>query len=83
MDVAKIMQMYLKKEYTATTAIFQRRLSTNSTPVISAPKAIAAVLDLTNRNCREPSAVYSGVPMSSFGHTGFTGTIAWADPKTN
>jgi len=29
----------------------------------------------------EPGPTYNGISFKSFGHTGFTGTIAWADPE--
>lgn len=29
------------------------------------------------------SPCYDGVPLSVFGHTGFTGTCVWSDPKNN
>jgi beta-glucosidase-like glycosyl hydrolase/CubicO group peptidase (beta-lactamase class C family) len=29
------------------------------------------------------SPCYDGVPLSTFGHTGFTGTCVWADPENN
>ncbi len=29
------------------------------------------------------SPCYDGTPLSSFGHTGFTGTCVWSDPKNN
>lgn len=31
----------------------------------------------------KPSPCYDGVPLSAFGHTGFTGTCVWADPENN
>jgi len=31
----------------------------------------------------KPSPCYDGVPLSVFGHTGFTGTCVWSDPENN
>ncbi len=31
----------------------------------------------------KPSPCYDGVPLSVFGHTGFTGTCVWGDPENN
>jgi beta-N-acetylhexosaminidase len=31
----------------------------------------------------KPSPCYDGVPLSVFGHTGFTGTCVWSDPEHN
>ena len=79
-DVAKVMQMYLQKGYYGGTWFLQ-------------PQAVA--LFNTCNYCNEgnrrglgfdkPQLGRSGptcgcVPMNSFGHTGFTGTFAWADP---
>ena len=79
-DVAKMMQMYLQKGYYGGTWYLQ-------------PQAIQ--LFNTCNYCKEgnrrglgfdkPQLGKAGptcgcVPMESFGHTGFTGTFAWADP---
>ncbi len=31
----------------------------------------------------KPSPCYDAVPLSAFGHTGFTGTCVWSDPENN
>ncbi|MGL5682317.1 MAG: glycoside hydrolase family 3 N-terminal domain-containing protein [Marinifilaceae bacterium] len=80
-DIAKIMQLYLNggeyggehyfdketlKRYTRNHLPSNRRAYGFDKPNLQAPQASPAA----------PSA-----SAESFGHTGFTGTIAWADPK--
>jgi len=83
-DLGKIMQMYLNggnyggKRYFMKQTIDQfahspfkedngnRRAIGFDKPVLEA---------------NEPGPAYKGVSPKSFGHTGFTGTIAWADPE--
>ncbi len=81
-DLAKLMQMYLDKgEYGD-----ERYISSSTMDLFTKSHF------LENKNRRglgfdkpEPGfggPTCEGVSLSSFGHTGFTGTIAWADPET-
>lgn len=81
-DLAKIMQMYLNKglygghKYLSESVIseftkFQYRTEGNR-------RALGFDKQLGNSG-----PAYSGVSASSFGHTGFTGTMVWADPEHN
>ncbi len=81
MDVAKIMQMYLQKGNYGGRQYFSAETF----------EAFNTCYYCTEGNRRgigfdkpqlpgTPGPTCGCVPMSSFGHTGFTGTIAWADP---
>jgi beta-glucosidase-like glycosyl hydrolase/CubicO group peptidase (beta-lactamase class C family) len=84
-DLAKLMQMYLDKgEYGG-----HRYISTETVNEFSRTQ----FPELNNRRALgfdKPNLVYSGpnnntakdASAESFGHTGFTGTFAWMDPKT-
>ena len=81
-DLAKLMQMLLDKGIYA-----EERYISSSTIDLFTKRHF-----LENENRRglgfdkpkqdEGGPTCDGVSLSSFGHTGFTGTIAWADPKT-
>jgi beta-N-acetylhexosaminidase len=84
-DLAKLMQMYLDKgEYGG-----QRYISAETMTEFSRTQ----FPELNNRRALgfdKPNIVYSGAnnntardaSSESFGHTGFTGTFAWMDPKS-
>jgi CubicO group peptidase (beta-lactamase class C family) len=85
-DLAKMMQMYLNGgSYGGKTFFTDTTLD----------KFTKAPFKDTNGNRRaigfdkpvkkedKPGPAYKGVSTESFGHTGFTGTIAWADPEEN
>ena len=81
-DLAKLMQMYLDKG----TYADERYISSSTIDLFTKNHFIE------NDNRRglgfdKPEPIEGGptckdVSLSSFGHTGFTGTIAWADPET-
>ncbi len=83
MDIAKIMQMYLQKgNYGGIQYFTPETFNTFNTCWFCA--------DGNRRGLGFDKPQLSGsgptcgcVSMSSFGHTGFTGTIAWADPETD
>ncbi len=81
-DLAKLMQMYLNR------GIYGDERYINSSTIDLFTKA--HFLDNNNRRglgFDKPEPIKGGpacseASLSSFGHTGFTGTIAWADPET-
>ncbi|MEZ4803172.1 MAG: glycoside hydrolase family 3 N-terminal domain-containing protein [Gelidibacter sp.] len=79
-DVAKIMQMYLQKGYYGG----KRYLKTetldkfNTCYYCSNGNRRGLGFDKPQRGGGGPTC--DGISMKSFGHTGFTGTMAWADP---
>lgn len=80
-DVAKVMQMFLQKGYYGGDWYLQ--------PQVVNLFSMCHFCDENNRRglgFDKPQIEGGGptcgcVPMSSFGHTGFTGTYAWADPE--
>ncbi len=81
MDVAKIMQMYIQKG-----SYGGRRYFSEKTFEEFNKCHFCKVNNRRGLGFDKPQLGGSGptcgcVPMTSFGHTGFTGTIAWADPE--
>jgi beta-N-acetylhexosaminidase len=83
MDVAVIFQMLLndgryngvKFVDSATVAMFTKRLSSISRRALG--------FDKPEADAGKASPCSENTPPSAFGHQGFTGTCAWADPTTN
>ncbi|MHC5309972.1 glycoside hydrolase family 3 N-terminal domain-containing protein [Myroides sp. LJL116] len=84
LDVAKIMQMYLNKgsyggrEYFSSTTFD----SFNTCEFCAKGNRRGIGFDKPQKP-GTPGPVCSKASSSSFGHTGFTGTMAWADPENN
>ncbi len=82
-DLAKLMQCYLNfgnyggKEYFNNTTV---KYFTSRDPQLNRR---ALIFDLPELNNSETNYVSNLAPKSTFGHTGFTGTCAWADPVNN
>lgn len=82
MDVAKMMQMYLQKGHYGDKEYFS-----DKTFAIFNECAYCNVGNRRGMGFDKPQLNGEGGPtcgcasMTSFGHTGFTGTIAWADPQ--
>ena len=82
MDVAKLMQMYLNK------GVYNGKRYLDSS-VVNAYTACRYCPDNRRGLCfekpepdqKKDSPVTGECSLESFGHTGFTGTFAWADPK--
>lgn len=82
-DLAKLMQMYLNGgEYgghrffkASTLDIF------NSTPYLKNDNRKAIGFDKPEMDFTKDGPTFQGISAESFGHTGFTGTMAWADPN--
>ncbi len=82
-DLAKVMQMYLQfgkyggYQYIDSTTI----ITYNTMPYKQQHNRRALGFDKPPLNSALKSA-NSWLPIESFGHTGFTGTMVWADPTT-
>ena len=83
-DLAKIMQMYLNNgEYAG-----ERYISSNSIRDFTKCQFClkknrrGAGFDKPSFPDQEGGSASSNVSLKSFGHSGFTGTLAWADPQT-
>ena len=83
MDLAELMQMLLNKGayngkqiLTAETIdLFTKRSTTKSRRGLG--------FDKPEPDPQKQSPTYNKVPLSVFGHTGFTGTCVWSDPDNN
>jgi len=82
-DVAKVMEMYLGKgEYGGERYVQESTFQTfNSQPYERNGNRRALGFDKTTGTSTPENGVCSSASSLSFGHTGFTGTIAWADPQ--
>jgi len=83
-DLAKIMQMYLNSGYYGGKQYFRDstiRLFTDSPFKEKNGNRRALGFDKPVLEKDKPGPTCKGISKKSFGHTGFTGTIAWADPQ--
>ncbi|MGQ1889731.1 serine hydrolase domain-containing protein [Thermophagus sp. OGC60D27] len=82
LDIAKLMQMYLNggryggKKYlnSGTVKLFTSRVHKQNRRGLG--------FDKPEPDSKKESPVSRQASLSSFGHSGFTGTLAWADPET-
>lgn len=82
MDVAKMMQMYLQKgNFGGVNYFSQATFDTFNTCHFCA-EGNRRGLGFDKPQLGKEGPTCGCVSKSSFGHTGFTGTIAWADPET-
>ncbi len=83
MDIAKMMQMYLQKgNYGGVQYFSEDTFNTFNTSWFYGDGNRRG-LGFDKQQITGPGPTCGCVSMSSFGHTGFTGTIAWADPATD
>jgi beta-glucosidase-like glycosyl hydrolase/CubicO group peptidase (beta-lactamase class C family) len=84
-DLAKIMQMYLNNGYYGGERFFDEAtlgLFTSS-PFKENKNRRALGFDKPVVEEGKPGPTCKGICEDSYGHSGFTGTIAWADPEEN
>ena len=82
MDVAKIMQMYLQKGNYGGRQYFSAETFDKFNTCYYCAEGNRRGIGFDKPQLPGTAGPTCGcVPMSSFGHTGFTGTIAWADPE--
>jgi beta-N-acetylhexosaminidase len=82
MDVAKIMQLYLQKGNYGGRQYFSAQTFDEFNTCHYCAEGNRRGLGFDKPQLPGTAGPTCGcVPMSSFGHTGFTGTIAWADPE--
>ena len=83
-DLAKIMQMYLNGgSYGGRQFIDGEIIDLyNSRPYLRRGNRRALGFDKPEMNYRKEGPTCQCVSASSFGHSGFTGTLAWADPES-
>ena len=79
-DVAKMMQMYLQKGYYGGTWYLQPQAIQLFNTCNYCTEGNRRGLGFDKPQLGKAGPTCGCVPMESFGHTGFTGTFAWADP---
>lgn len=82
MDIAKIMQMYLQKGNYGGHQFFSETTFNNFNTCWYCIEGNRRGLGFDKPQLETSGPTCGCVSKSSFGHTGFTGTMAWADPET-
>ncbi len=82
MDVAKMMQLYLQKGNYGDIQYFSPETFNDFNTCHFCAEGNRRGLGFDKPQLAKEGPTCGCVSMSSFGHTGFTGTIAWADPAT-
>lgn len=82
LDVAKIMQLYLQKGTYGSVEYFSENTFDKFNSLYYDLKKNRRGLGFDKPTGNGKGTTCDCVSMESFGHTGFTGTMAWADPKT-
>ncbi|OYQ33115.1 beta-N-acetylglucosaminidase [Flavobacterium cyanobacteriorum] len=82
MDVAKIMQMYLQKGSYGNRQYFSAATFDTFNTCYACKDGNRRGLGFDKPQIEKSGPTCGCVSKSSFGHTGFTGTMAWADPET-
>jgi CubicO group peptidase (beta-lactamase class C family) len=77
MDVAKIMQLYLKKEIMEIDNISLKKHSVTLILVIFCAEGNRRGVGFDKPQLGDKGPTCGCASMTSFGHTGFTGTMAW------
>lgn len=81
-DVAKMMQMYLNGgQYGGKRYFDQKTINTFNTCYFCDQDVRRGMGFDKPQSKGEPGPTFEGISKKSFGHTGFTGTIGWADPE--
>ncbi|GET44735.1 glycoside hydrolase family 3 N-terminal domain-containing protein [Capnocytophaga felis] len=80
-DVAKMMQMFLQKGYYGGQWYLQPQIVNLFNTCMFCNENNRRGLGFDKPQIDGEGPTCGCVPMSSFGHTGFTGTYAWADPE--
>jgi beta-glucosidase-like glycosyl hydrolase/CubicO group peptidase (beta-lactamase class C family) len=83
LDVAKIMQMYLQKGYYGGRHYFSAKTFDTFNTCYACNEGNRRGLGFDKPQLGASGPTCGCVSKSSFGHTGFTGTMAWADPETD
>lgn len=82
MDVAKIMQMYLQKGSYGGKQYFSAQTFDTFNTCYNCKEGNRRGLGFDKPQIEKAGPTCNCVSKSSFGHTGFTGTMTWADPET-
>jgi len=82
LDIAKIMQLYLQKGTYGKREYFSEKTFNKFNKLYYDLKKNRRGLGFDKPTGNEKGATCDCVSMDSFGHSGFTGTMTWVDPKT-
>ena len=80
LDVAKMMQMYLQNGVYGTNRFFSEKTMKDFNTCYFCDKSNRRGVGFDKPQLGNAGPTCGCVSMTSFGHTGFTGTMAWADP---
>lgn len=84
MDVAKLMQLYLNKGELNGVRVLDSNVVKEFTSCRFCPgNRRGLCFEKPETDLKKDSPVVTDCSSESFGHSGFTGTFAWADPKNN
>jgi beta-N-acetylhexosaminidase len=83
-DIAKIMQMYLDGGHYGGIEYLDDKTISKYTSCVACSNGNRRGLgfDKPEPDPNQSGPTFKGISVKSFGHTGFTGTMAWADPET-
>jgi beta-N-acetylhexosaminidase len=79
-DVAKIMQMYLQGGYYGGERFMESRTVKKFNTCYFCDQNVRRGVGFDKPELKNGGATFKGISRKSFGHSGFTGTLAWADP---
>jgi beta-glucosidase-like glycosyl hydrolase/CubicO group peptidase (beta-lactamase class C family) len=79
-DIAKIMQMYLQKGYYGGVRYLKPKTIAKFNTCYYCDKEVRRGIGFDKPQLGESGPTCGCVSMTSFGHSGFTGTYTWADP---
>jgi CubicO group peptidase (beta-lactamase class C family) len=82
MDVAKIMQLYLQKGNYGNRQYFSEKTFNDFNTCYFCAEGNRRGIGFDKPQLEVIGPTCGFTSMTSFGHTGFTGTMAWADPET-
>jgi beta-glucosidase-like glycosyl hydrolase/CubicO group peptidase (beta-lactamase class C family) len=82
MDVAKIMQLYLQKGNYGNRQYFSEKTFNDFNTCYFCAEGNRRGVGFDKPQLGDKGPTCGCASMTSFGHTGFTGTMAWADPET-
>ena len=80
-DVAKIMQMYLQKGFYGGKRYFKTETVNKFNTAYYRDKNVRRGIGFDKPQLGDSGPTCGCLSMNSFGHSGFTGTYAWADPE--
>ncbi|TVZ51102.1 glycoside hydrolase family 3 N-terminal domain-containing protein [Dokdonia sp. Hel_I_53] len=80
-DVAKMMQMYLQNGYYGGKRYFSKETMSRFNTCYYCDNKVRRGVGFDKPQINGSGPTCGCVPMSSFGHSGFTGTYTWADPE--